>query len=199
MLRARSRSEPNPKVQPRRINKRRTIPMPPEAQAILDSWNAPLGLEASLCAAALVYTIGWIRICRVLPNLVSSWRLAAFLAGIVSLWVAIGSPLEAFDDAALSVHMVQHLLLMSVAPPLILLGAPALPLLRGIPRALRAGVGRMLSWGFVRWLGRVLANLAVCWIAASAALIIWHIPAAFELALRSDSWHEFEHACFFTT
>lgn len=173
--------------------------MPPDSQAILDSWSAPLGVEASLCVAALVYMIGWIRIRRVSPNMVSSWRLAAFLAGIVSLWIAIGSPLEAFDDAALSVHMVQHLLLMSVAPPFILLGAPALPLLRGLPRALRAAVGRLLRWGSVRWLGRILTNPAVCWTAASAALIVWHIPAAFELALRSDSWHEFEHACFFTT
>jgi len=118
---------------------------------------------------------------------------------MVSLWVAVGSPLEAFDDVSLSVHMVQHLLLMAVAPPLILLGAPTLPLLRGLPRMIRGVIGQFLPCAPARWLGRVLIDPAVCWIAASSSLIAWHIPAAFELALRSDSWHKSEHACFFAT
>ena len=108
--------------------------MTPDAQAILESWSAPIGVNVSLCLAALVYTIGWLRLRVVFPNLISAWRLAAFLAGIVSLWIAIGSPLEAFDDVSLTVHMVQHLLLMAIAPPLILLGAPTLPLLQGLPQ-----------------------------------------------------------------
>ena len=123
-----------------------------------------------------------------------------FFAGIFALWIAIGSPLNAFDDASLAVHMVQHLLLMAVAPPFILLGAPALPLLRGLPRwMVRGAVGRLFRWPQAQWLGRVSTDPAVCWIAASMALIAWHIPGAFELALRSDSWHKFEHACFFGT
>src|ERR1700682_3325698 len=117
--------------------------MTPNAQVILESWSAPIGVNVSLCLATLVYTKGWLRLHKVLPNLISTWRLSAFFAGIVSLWVAIGSPLEAFDDVSLSVHMVQHLLLMAVAPPLFLLGAPTLPLLRGIPRMIRAAVGQV--------------------------------------------------------
>src|SRR5712671_2289092 len=173
--------------------------MTPDAQAILESWSSPLGVNLSLCLAALVYTIGWLRIRFVFPNLVPSWRLAAFLAGIFSLWVAIGSPLEAFDDVSLSVHMAQHLLLMAVAPPLILLGAPTLPLLRGLPRAIRSAAGRFLRCPLAHWLGRVLTDPAVCLIVASVTLIAWHIPAAFELALRSDSWHKLEHVSFFAT
>jgi putative membrane protein len=173
--------------------------MTTDAQAILESWSAPIGVNVSLCLAALVYTTGWLRLHKVFPNLISIWRLAAFLAGIVSLWIAIGSPLEAFDDVSLSVHMVQHLLLMAVAPPLILLGAPALPLLRGLPRTIRGAVGRLLRWPPAQRLGRVLTDPAVCWLAATVALIAWHIPATFELALRSNSWHEVEHACFFAT
>jgi len=65
---------------------------------------------------------------------VSGWRALAFLAGLGTVWLAIASPLDAFSGLLLSAHMVQHLLLMSVAPPLILLGAPFLPLLRGLPR-----------------------------------------------------------------
>src|ERR1700730_9669765 len=173
--------------------------MTPEAQAILESWSAPIGVNVSLCLAALVYPIGWLRLRKVFPNLIATWRLAAFLAGIVSLWIAIGAPLGAFDDVSLSLHMVQHLLLMAVAPPLILLGAPALPLLRGLPRMIRGAVGQFLCWPPAERLGRVLTDPAVCWLAATVALIAWHIPAAFELALRSDSWHEVEHACFFST
>ena len=126
------------------------------------------------------------------------WRLAAFLAGIVSLWVAIGSPIEAFDDVSLTVHMVQHLLLMAIAPPLILLGAPTLPLLHGLPgRVARGVVAPFLRWDWARWLGHLLTNPMIGWLAAALALIGWHIPAVFELALRSDAWHKFEHASFF--
>ena len=65
------------------------------------------------------------------------------------LWLAIASPLDAFSGLLLSAHMVQHLLLMSVAPPLILLGAPFLPLLRGLPRKFaREGVGPISSAGW---------------------------------------------------
>jgi cytochrome c oxidase assembly factor CtaG len=174
--------------------------MTPEAQAILESWSAPIGVNVSLCLAALVYTRGWFRIRKFFPNLIPAWRLAAFLAGIVSLWIAVGSPLEAFDDVSLSVHMVQHLLLMAAVPPLILLGVPALPLLRGVPRwVARKVVGRFFCWSPVERLGRLLTDPAVCWLAASAALIAWHVPAAFELALRSESWHRIEHLSFFTT
>jgi cytochrome c oxidase assembly factor CtaG len=174
--------------------------MAPAAQAILESWSAPLGVNVSLCLAALVYGRGWLRIRTSFPNLIPPWRLAAFLAGVISLWIAVGSPLEAFDDVSLSIHMVQHLLLMTVAPPLILLSAPELPLLRGLPQWItREVVGRFLCWTPVRWLGRIFADPAICWMAASATLIAWHVPAAFELALRSESWHKVEHACFFAT
>jgi cytochrome c oxidase assembly factor CtaG len=173
--------------------------MTSDAQAILESWSAPIGVNVPLGLTVLVYTLGWLRLRRVFHSLIFPWQLAAFLAGIASLWIAVGSPLEAFDDVSLSVHMVQHLLLMAIAPPLILLGSPALPLLRGLPRLIRGAVGRFLRWPPAERLGHVLTDPAVCWMAASAALIAWHIPAAFELALRSDTWHEFEHACFFAT
>ena len=173
--------------------------MTSNAQAILESWSAPIGVNVSLCLTGLIYTRGWLHLHKTFPNLISSWRLAAYLAGIFSLWIAVGSPLEAFDDVSLSVHMVQHLLLMAIAPPLILLGAPVLPLLRGFPRVVRGPVGQFLCWGPAERVGRLLTDPGICWIAATVALIAWHIPAAFELALRSDFWHEVEHACFFAT
>jgi cytochrome c oxidase assembly factor CtaG len=174
--------------------------MTPDAQALLRSWSPPVAVNLTLFLSVLVYVTGWFRLRRVFPNLISIWRLAAFLGGVCSLWIAIGSPLEAFDDMSLSAHMLQHMLLMAVAPPLVLLGAPLLPLLRGLPRwILRTTVGPVLSWTPLQWVARFLTHPAFCWVAATVALIGWHVPAAFELALRSDSLHEVEHACFFAT
>jgi cytochrome c oxidase assembly factor CtaG len=174
--------------------------MTQHTQSILASWSPPIGVNASLCLASLVYSIGWARLRVGFRNLISAWRLTAFFAGIVLLWIAIGTPVEAFDDVSLTVHMVQHLLLMAVAPPLILLGAPTLPLLRGLPRLMaRSIVAPFLRWGWVKRLGRLLTNPAICWLAAALALIGWHIPAVFEVALRSDWWHKIEHASFFVT
>jgi putative membrane protein len=176
------------------------IPMTSDAQVVLQSWSAPLGVNLALGLTILVYARGWSRLRALLPNLISAWRLAAFLAGIVSVWIAIGSPVEAFDDVSLSVHMVQHLLLMAIAPPLILLGAPALPLLQGLPQSMARGVvGPFFRWSLVKWFGRLITDPAICWLAATLALIVWHVPRVFELALRSNWLHEIEHACFFGT
>ena len=134
------------------------------------------------------------------PKLISTWRLAAFLTGIISLWIAIGSPLAAFDDISLTVHMVQHLLLMAITPYFVLLGAPALPLLQGLPQSIAQRVlGPFLRWAPLRRLGHLITNPAICWLAATLALIVWHVPAAFEAALRWSWLHDLEHASFLGT
>jgi putative membrane protein len=171
-----------------------------DAQAILRSWSPPIVVNLTLFLTLLIYARGWIRLHRVFPNLFSFARLAAFAGGVFSLWLAIGSPLEAFDDVSLTMHMVQHLLLMLAAPLLLLLGEPLLPLLRGLPRrVVRRVAGPVLRYAPVQALGRILARPAFCWLVAGVALIGWHIPAAFELALRSDGWHETEHITFLAT
>jgi cytochrome c oxidase assembly factor CtaG len=96
--------------------------------------------------------------------------------------------------------MMQHLLLMLVAPSLILAGAPTIAIVRGLPtRIAKAIVGPMLRSSAVRRLFAWLTEPLVCWIAFAAATWGWHLPATFQLALRSDRWHVVEHACFFTT
>jgi putative membrane protein len=168
-----------------------------DSEAILQSWSNPFGVDAALCLAALIYARGWLRIRTAFPGLILPWRLAAFFGGIICVWIAIGSPLNAFDDALLTVHMLQHLLLMSVAPPLILLGAPQLPLLHGLPQFFaRRVVGPILRASSVKRLGHFVSNPAFCWLAAALALLGWHVPAVFELALRWNWLHELEHASF---
>jgi cytochrome c oxidase assembly factor CtaG len=172
--------------------------MTPDTQAIVESWSPPIGVNVALALATLVYVRGWLSLHGAFPKLISARRLAAFLAGIASVWIAIASPLNAFDDVSLTVHMAQHLLLMAIAPALILLAAPALPILRGLPQSIvRMAVAPALRWNPVKWLGRSLTNPAICWLAAALALIGWHIPAVFDLALRWSWLHELEHASFF--
>jgi cytochrome c oxidase assembly factor CtaG len=96
--------------------------------------------------------------------------------------------------------MIQHLLLMTVAAPCVWLGAPVMPLLLGLPRPfVRAGIGPLLRWPPVHRLGRVLAQPALCWLAATVTLVGWHVPAAFSLGLQSEAWHLVEQGSFLGT
>jgi putative membrane protein len=174
--------------------------MSTEAQSILKEWSPPLISNVAIFLTGLFYLRGWFSLRRSSHDLFVPLRLAAFLAGLFSLWIAIGSPLAAFDEASLTVHMIQHILLMLVTPPLVLLGEPSLPLLHGLPQGfVRTTLGPLLRWAPMQSLGRFLTHPLVCWILAAVAVIGWHAPSAFELALRSEAWHEVEHACFLTT
>ena len=71
--------------------------------------------------------------------------------GLVTLFLALASPLEALAEVLLQAHMVQHLVLMMVAPPLLVYGAPTLPLLRGLPHVVfKHGLGPLLTWPVLR-------------------------------------------------
>jgi putative membrane protein len=174
--------------------------MSPELQDALRSWSPPIGVNVAIALSLIIYTRGWLRIRRTGAEALPASRLALFAAGMFALWLAIGSPLEALDDSSLFAHMVQHLLLMLAAPPLILLGAPALPFLHGLPAwFVRVPLGAFLRARAVQKFGALITEPVFCWIAAMVVMIGWHVPSAFELALRSDAWHETEHACFFLT
>ncbi len=108
-------------------------------------------------------------------------RLACLLGGFGALWLAVASPLAALDCRLLIAHMLQHLILMTIAAPLILLGAPAITLRRGT-------LQRLLQ---------TLTTPAVGWLAGTAVVIAWHIPRIFELGMSSDPWHTAERASFF--
>jgi putative membrane protein len=166
----------------------------------LESWSFSVPLTLALILVAFLYSRGWLRLRRAVPNAISFWQLGAFMSGLFSLWVALGSPLAAFDHYLLSIHMIEHVLLMAVAPPLILLGAPVLVFLNGLPqRFVCLAQDLIRRWPLVQGLGRILTHPVLCWLAAMVALIGWHVPAVFALALRSHSWHEVEYTSFFVT
>src|ERR1700750_1465987 len=92
-----------------------------------------LALTLLLLAAGLVYLRGWALIHLISTRTVPAWRAGSFFAGLFCTWVAVASPVAHSDGRMLTAHMVQHLLLMTFAPPLLWLGAPMLPLLRSLP------------------------------------------------------------------
>jgi cytochrome c oxidase assembly factor CtaG/ferredoxin len=128
------------------------------------------------------------------------WRmghLAAFFSALGAIYLALASPIEPFAALLLEVHMLQHMLLMMVVPPLLWLGAPLFPLLRGLPPSIR------LYWATPLFGSRRLRRLAKHLTHPFAALAlfilatwIWHLPAAYNLALRSPAWHYVQHMCF---
>jgi cytochrome c oxidase assembly factor CtaG len=154
-------------------------------------------VTSALALNALIYARGWMRIRRTRPAQFPAWRLVTFLGGIVALFVAVASPLDTFSESLLFMHMAQHFVLISIAPPLIVLGAPVIPMLRG----LSGWTIRLLRPLFIARVfhatGRLLTRPRVAWLAMNAAYVGWHIPRAYEFALASENWHNFEHACFF--
>ena len=167
---------------------------------LITNWDIPPVTSLALAVVAIVYSIGWNRARKTRLELLPRWRLVAFLAGIVSIFVAMSSPLDTLSERLLFMHMAQHFVLMSVAPPLIVLGAPVVPLLRGLPRPMiRACLGPLFGSRAVRSLFRVLMFPSISWMAMNAAYVGWHVPAAYDFALQSEAWHNVEHACFLFT
>jgi putative membrane protein len=130
---------------------------------------------SALIFTLLVYLRGWLRLRRHEHDNVESWRAGSFVLGLLFVWIATASPLAELDREMLTAHMVKHVLLMTLAPPTILLGTPRKP------RAFR------------------LLHPALSWFAAAGTLVVWHIPSVFMLGMQSQMWHGIEQASFLVT
>ncbi len=132
-----------------------------------------------------------------------------FYLGLVALLLAVLSPVDYWSDQYLTAHVVQHILLSFIAAPLIVLGAPWLPLLRGLPSPVRRGFGRVAqrtrpgrpAGAVGRTMGRIRQVLARPWtsvILFNAAMLFWHFPGPFDLGLGNSTVHIWlEHGSFF--
>jgi len=140
------------------------------------------------------------------PERVRARRRRSFLfyGGLAVLLLAVVSPIDYWADDYFFVHMIEHILIMFFAPILIVAGAPWLPLVHGFPVAARRRLGRAVllsSWARpLRALGRFLSGGIVAVIAFNAAMVIWHVPALFDLAERNQAVHIWlMHSSFFVT
>ena len=171
--------------------------MPSVTQAVLRSWSIPPAATFAIVLSALVYLRGWWLLRRAGSPNIPPRRAVTFLLGLLSLWVALASPMDVFNSFVLTAHMLQHMMLMMVAPPLLLLGAPLVPVVRGLPIfAAREFAGPFLSWSAAKRAGTTLTNPIFALLLMGVAMFAWHTPALYELALRSPAWHQTEHACF---
>jgi putative membrane protein len=171
----------------------------PDLENLLRTWSFPPPPLLALSLTVAIYLLGWRNAYRTRQRELPPWRAASFAAGIASLWIAIASPIDALDDFLLTAHMIQHFILMSIAPPLIVLGAPTVPLLRGLPRPLRALLRPLFHARWFHRAARFFVHPVVAWLLMNIAYLGWHVPAAFEVTFRSESIHQVEHACFFFT
>jgi cytochrome c oxidase assembly factor CtaG len=163
----------------------------------LPEWSFPIPLTVFLALLVCFYARGWLHLRKAFPRLITLAHLSAFAGGIISIFIAVASPLAMMDHELLSVHMIQHLLLMAVAPPLVLLGSPVPALLHGLPkRFVQGGLGPVLRSAPLRQLGRIISHPMFCWFAATLTVIGWHLPTLFALGLHSPSCHEIQHASF---
>jgi cytochrome c oxidase assembly factor CtaG len=125
----------------------------------------------------------------------------AFSLALLVLLVALASPLEGAATRELPVHMVQHLLLLAVAAPLLAVSEPVTVMLRAVPirarRHLAYAVRRVTRWQTSPrgWLGWMVASFAL----STAALLVWHVPAVYDAAVRHPVVHVLEHASFLAT
>jgi cytochrome c oxidase assembly factor CtaG len=125
-----------------------------------------------------------------------AWRLGIFLSGIVVVVLALLSPLDGLADVLFSAHMLQHMLLLVIAPPLLVLGLPATALLRALPRGFRRGVVRRLARS--RLLHRFTAaafHPITVFCLFNGVLGLWHLPGVYS-ATDQAGWHVLEHLSF---
>ena len=163
------------------------------------AWRPEVLLVLVLLGA--LYVVGWRRLRqRSAASHGQIRHLALYLTGLVLLGCALFSPLDTLTALLFSVHMIQHVLLTMLVPPLLLLANPFPVMLWGMPRTIRHGLGRVLAHR--RWLRGILWGLTlppVAWLLHTLTLWGWHHPAAYQMALRNDLMHDVEHLAFFLT
>jgi cytochrome c oxidase assembly factor CtaG len=124
------------------------------------------------------------------------WRRWAFGAGVLVVVATLLPVIDPYVDDSFPLHMIQHMVLLFVAAPLLALGAPGVPFLLLLPRAARRRVNAVRGAASVRRVRTVTALPAVGVLGYSGVVLIWHLPAVYDAALGSDVVHIAEHACF---
>jgi putative membrane protein len=169
----------------------------PIAALAAEAWVARPEVVAPLVLVAGAYAVGWWRLSRRGESL-SPWRITAAAGGLVSLFVALSPALERAAHVSFLAHMIQHLLLVAAAAPLLLLSDPFAGLLWAFPRRVRLAAGGLVRPGAaLRRLGRWLTGMSVAWLAYTLTMWLWHLPIAYDAAVGDRVLHDLEHLSFF--
>lgn len=163
------------------------------------TWTLDFPLLGMLALAAAWYVLGvghlWAR--APASRGLTRRHCAAFAAGFLAILLALVSPIDGAGGALFTAHMIQHLLLVIVAAPLIVLGEPLTAYLWGLPQGARRAVGA--AWkgaSHLRWAWRQLRRAPVAWTLHVGLLLMWHLPRMYDLAMVNGSVHILEHALF---
>ena len=174
----------------------------PSTLTVLTSWPLQPSVLLGVALTAWIYIEG-LRTLAVRSQhgqTVLRRHVAYFALGLLAVVVALESPIDVLSNQLLSVHMIQHLLLLMVAPPLLLLGKPIPVLVVGAPRSLTHWLGR--SHARTRWLRTLTSILTlplVAYLLFFGFMLAWHLPAFYDAALQNAAVHLLEHVCFFAT
>jgi putative membrane protein len=174
---------------------------PPAPHDFWRMWSWEPEVLIGIALSGWLYARGVRRIwCRAGTGVgITRWQAASFAGGLAALFVALISPLDGLGAALFSAHMLQHVVLMLVAAPLLVVGTPLVPFLWALPPRWRHVVG---GWGRAPVISgpwTALTNPFVAWGVHAVALWIWHIPALFEATLASKAVHVLQHLSFFLT
>jgi len=180
--------------------------MDPVLKAALTSWDFRLEVILVLVLAGTIFTSGWWRLRkRTYAGMPSSkWRMGAawrpflYNACLVLLAITLMSPIDVLSSQLFTMHMVQHVLLVMIVPPLLWLANPFPISLWGLPFQMRIGIGRLFSREsrFRHWLVR-FTGPGIVWFAFVIVYWGWHDPNAYTLALENGFIHDLEHLTFF--
>lgn len=165
------------------------------------AWTLSLPIVLPLAATIVLYALGiralWRRAGA--GRGVRVWEATAFLLGWLALVAALVSPLHALGEALFAAHMAQHELLMTVGAPLLVLGRPLVPTLFALSPAGRQRVTGWAQLAPVRGAWSTITRPGMAWTLHAAAIWGWHVPWAYQLALRSEAAHALQHVCFLGT
>jgi putative membrane protein len=174
----------------------------PSLATFLGSWSFDPSVVLGLVVALVIYIGGLRELNRRerLRRSVAPHHVLFFGLGLLAVFLALESPIDPYSTQLLWMHMVQHLLLLMIAPPLLLMGKPIPVLVVGAPRPLVVWLARgHARSGWFNGLTGLLVNPWFAWIAFTGTMLTWHIPSLYDAALRSSGVHLFEHFCFLIT
>jgi len=156
--------------------------------ALSSTADWPLGVPFAVCVVlAVLYALGGRGRRR------DPLRAASFYGGIAFVVIALDTPIDAYADKLFWVHMTQHVLLITAAPPLLVLGRPWPRLWQPLPARVTRAAARVFA------AGEPLARPLPALLLASAVLGFWHVPAMYDVTLRSETIHQVEHLSFVVT